>query len=111
MSEYGLMTMRNDNVFFHTDNSNTVSLGFIDIKGSGSFDIITNNIQIPSDKSFWYIPTILQLDQPLPDTEILAIIKDNKLIGFQWGHWSRSQNGGAIGNEGNNGVRVYYGYY
>ena len=111
MSDFGLMTMRNDNVFFHTNNSNTVCLGFIDIKGDGSFDIITNNIQIPKDKSFWYIPTILQLDETLPDTEILAIINDNRLIGFQWGHWSRNVFSSPVGNEGHNGIRVYYGYY
>ncbi|WP_118781448.1 hypothetical protein [Haemophilus haemolyticus] len=111
MSDYGLMTMRNDNVFFHTDNSNTVSLGFIDIKGSGSFDIITNNIQIPNDKSFWYLPTILQLNSALSDIEILAIVKDNKIIGFQWGHFSRVIYVNHLESEDNEGVRVYYGYY
>lgn len=111
MSDYGLMTIRNDNVFFHTNNANTVCLGFIDIKGEGSFDIIRNNIQIPDDKSFWYIPIVLQLDKPLPDTEILAIIKDNKLIGFHWGNFSRVWYKDRIGNENNDGIRVYYGYY
>lgn len=111
MSDYGLMTVRNNEVFFHTNNANTVCLGFIDLKGSGSFDIITNNIQIPNDKSFWYIPTILQLNDYLPDTEILAIIKDNKLIGFQWGHYSRVFFNEQGENQNNNGIRVFYGYY
>lgn len=111
MSEYGLMTMRNDNVFFHTNNSNTVCLGFIDIKGEGSFDIFKNNIQIPEDKSFWYIPTILQLGANLSDVEILAIVKDNKIIGFHWGHFSRVMYINHLESENNEGVRVYYGYY
>lgn len=111
MSDHGLMTMRNGNVFFHTDNSNTVCLGYVDIAGStGSWDIISENIEIPEDKNFWYIPTILQLDYPLPDTEILAIVNENKLVGFEWGHWSRLRLG-YWGNENNNGIRVYYGYY
>ena len=111
MSDHGLMTMRNGNVFFHTDNSNTVCLGYVDIAGEGEFNIISNNIQIPEDKNFWYIPTILQLNQPLPDLEVLAIIKDNKLVGFHWGTFSRVFHRNRIGNENNNAIRVYYGYY
>lgn len=111
MSDYGLMTMRNGNGFFHTDNSNTVCLGYVDIAGEGSFDIIRNNIHIPEDKSFWYLPTILQLSANLSDVEILSIVKDHKIMGFHWGHFSRVIYRQHLDSENNYGVRVYYGYY
>jgi len=110
MGGYGLMTLVDNEPYFHTGNSNTVCLGFIDIRGSGSFKAADVGSVIPDDKSFWYFPTCLQVTETLPDTEILAIIQDNKVIGFQWGHFSRVALG-AVGNENNRGIRVYYGYY
>ena len=52
MGGYGLMTLVDNEPYFHTGNSNTVCLGFIDIRGSGSFKAADVGAVIPDDKSF-----------------------------------------------------------